>query len=112
TTGVAAASQRVDAEQQEDNAQEQQHHHHCPQRQTAGIGYTLIHRAYCNELSRAALAFCRLARSRRSRLTSIGSAARASGRSTSALSTWEYRVADIENSSLMASSLDPANFHH
>ena len=32
--------------------------------------------------------FCRLARSRRSRLTSIGSAASASGRSTSVLSTW------------------------
>ncbi len=37
---------------------------------------------------RAARAFCRLARSRRSRLTSIGSAAKDSGRSTSALSTW------------------------
>ena len=37
---------------------------------------------------RAARAFCRLARNRRSRLTSIGSAASASGRSTSALSTW------------------------
>ena len=37
---------------------------------------------------RAALAFCLLARSRRSRLTSIGSAASASGRSTSAFSTW------------------------
>ncbi len=37
---------------------------------------------------RAARAFCLLARSRRSRLTSIGSAASASGRSTSALSTW------------------------
>ena len=37
---------------------------------------------------RAARAFCRPARSRRSRFTSIGSAASASGRSTSALSTW------------------------
>ena len=36
---------------------------------------------------RAARAFCRLARSRRSRFTSIGSAANASGRSTNALST-------------------------
>ena len=37
---------------------------------------------------RAERARCRLARSRRSRLTSIGSASRASGRSMSALSTW------------------------
>ncbi len=37
---------------------------------------------------RAARAFWRLARSRRNRFTSIGSAASASGRSTSALSTW------------------------
>ena len=37
---------------------------------------------------RAARAFWRLARNRRSRFTSMGSAASASGRSTSALSTW------------------------
>ena len=38
--------------------------------------------------ARAARAFCRLARSLRSRLTSIGSAANDSGRSTSAFRTW------------------------
>ena len=52
------------------------------------IGASLTAHVMSKPSRRAALAFCRLARTRRSRLTSIGSAANASGRSTSALSTW------------------------